>query len=351
MGLFDKFSKKKDAENEAAENETENVTEKAAEEIAEEKTEETAESVSSEKSEQEESSETDGKEENAEAENKSASAEEAPKMNNVPTRFTLLVENVFEVDENESIAAVGNLHGRIYKGDKFYIIHPKFPQGIEAEADTLVVDKETPSFAQDCRVAIKITSITNPDDIPKYAVLSNVAPQVQTDPSKPLENPFLVGLSTEYNRLVQDNDFTYLFMIALLTSRYVTPADMDLAEPNAEGKALVKDSKIRFRLLRHPNAEKQLALPVFTDMSALRLWKGALEPGENGERPKTLLMPFERCADIGMKNDGLVVNPFGPVAVFVSKQNIVNTLSLGKQAVERQKAIEAQKNAAQKSDN
>lgn len=350
MGLFDKFSKKKDAEDEAAEKETENVTEEAAEEKAEkaEKAEETAEAANNE---QEESRDADDEEENAEAEKESASAKEAAEENNGPTRFTLLVENVFEVDENESIAAVGNLHGKIRKGDKFYIIHPKFPQGIEAVADTLVVDKETPDMAKDCRVAVKITTITDPDEIPKYSVLSNVAPQVKTDPSKPLENPFLVGLSTEYNRLVQDNDFTYVFMIALLTSRYVTPADMDLAEPNAEGKALVKDSKIRFRLLRHPNAEDQLALPVFTDMAALRLWKGALEPNENGERAKTLLMPFERCADIGMKNDGLVVNPFGPVAVFVSKQNIVNTLALGKQAVERQKALEAQKNAAQKSDN
>lgn len=324
MAFFNKRSKKKDDSDE-----TEIVN--AAEETAAKAQEDSAE-------------------ETAEPETKSDAADEAPASDNKAnpdstvagsTRFTLVVENVFTVDENESIAAVGNLHGKITQGDKFWIIHPKFPNGIEAEADTLVVDKETPETAENCRVAIKLTAVTNPGDIPKYAVISNIAPQTQPDPSKPIENPFLIGLTCEYNRLVKDNEFTYTFMVALLTSRYVTPADMELEEPDTEtGRVMLKGSKISFKLLRHPSDETQLVLPIFTDMAALRLWNNAFDNAD-GDKLKTVLMPFERCAEIGTKNGGIVVNPFGPAPVFIGNQNIENTIKLGRQALERQKTLEA----------
>ena len=315
MGLFDKFSKKKDDDEEEKTEDLEAVNESAKEEEKPEKPQETADAAK-----------------------KNEAAEEPAK----PTRFTLVVENVFVVDENESIAAVGNLHGKLNAGDKFWIIHPKFPQGILATAETLVVGEETPETAENCRLAIKMTEVTDPGDIPRFAVISNIQPQMQPERNTPVENPFLIGLTCEYNRLVKDNEFTYTFMVALLTARYITPADMQIDTPDPEtGKVRLKDSKISFKLLHHPNDDKQLVLPIFTDMAALSLWKAALETDENGEKPKTVLMPFDRCADIGTKNGGLVVNPFGPAPVFVSNQNIENTLKMGQQAVERQKTLDA----------
>lgn len=262
----------------------------------------------------------------------------------VTTRFTLVAENIFTVDEGESIAMAGNLHGKINKGDKFFIVHPKFPAGILAEADTLVVGEETPDTAENCRVAVKIKTNTGADFFPKYTVLSNIAPQVRVTPNVPLENPYLIAMTMEYERLVKDNEFTYSFMAALLTSRYITPVDMELTEPDEAGKTQIKDSKVKFKLLRHPNNSDLLCMPVFTDTAALKLWKGILEPTPEGERAKTMLLAFEQCADIGKKNGGLVLNPFGPTAVYISNANLENTLQLGKIAVEKQREIEANKN-------
>lgn len=338
MGLFDKFSKKK--ADDAEEKETKAVTETEEKDAAAEENIEAAAPAEEKQPEPENEPET-ADEKPAENEG-GMPAKTYPTPESKRTRFTLVVENVFTVDENESIAVVGNLHGRINKGDKFYLIHPKFPTGIVASAETLVVDKETPDFAENCRVAIKMTDIKDPAEIPKFSVVSNVAPQVRPDPSKPLENPFLVGLTCEYNRLVKDNEFTYTFMAGLLTSRYITPADMELEAPDAEGKTTVKNSKISFKLLRNPNDPNTLALPIFTDMAALRLWKGALDGTPEGEKPKTLLMPFERCAEIGLRNSGVVVNPFGPAPVLVSTTNIQNTLNLGKQAIAKHKELEEQ---------
>ena len=257
------------------------------------------------------------------------------------TRFTLLVENVFAIDENESIAVVGNLHGKIKTGDTFYIIHPKFPAGIKASVDTLVVNGETPDAAEECRVAVKFTEVTDPAEIPKYSVISNIAPQVRLDPKLPLENPFLVGLSTEYTRLVTENEFTYTFMTALLTTRYLTPAEMELEAPGPDGRSVIKDKKINFKLLRHPNDESKLAFPVFTDMAALRMWSSLFEQSPSGEKITTVVLPFERCAQIAKSNGGMVINPFGPAAVYVSNANIDNTLELSAKVLERQKTMQA----------
>ena len=258
------------------------------------------------------------------------------------TRFSLMAENIFAVDENESIAIVGMLHGTMNVGDEFFIVHPKFPAGLKSRAETLVVNGETPKSASNCRVAVKITSVTDPAAIPKFSVVCSTAPQIRTEPSKPVENPFLVGLTMEYNRFVKDSEFTYTFMAALLTSRYITPAAMEISEPNEDGKVTVKNSRISFRLLRHPNDENTFVLPVFTDAATLRLWKAGLEE-KDGEKPKTLLMPFERAAEVGLKNGGIVINPFGPASVFVSNTNIENTIKVGKEALARQKQAEQDK--------
>ncbi len=343
MGLFDKFSKKK------ADDETENTEQTAAENEAEKETEaeeadaaETEEKEPEAKAEAKEEAEAKAQPERKEPERKEMPAKAYPTPESSQrTRFTLVVENVFAVDG--SVVCVGNLHGRISKGDSFFLIHPKYPAGILANADTLVVGEETPEFAENCRVAVKTSAVDDPKEVPKYTVLSNVAPQVRPDPSKPLENPFLVGLTCEYNRFVKDSEFTYTFMAGLLTARYITPADMQLEAPDENGRTAVKNSKISFKLLRNPNDPKTLALPIFTDMAALRLWKGALDGTPDGEKPKTLLMPFERCAEIGLKNSGVVINPFGPAPVLINNMNIQNTLNLGKQALAKQKELEEKK--------
>ncbi len=285
---------------------------------------------------EEKKAETEAKTEAAPAENEPAAQEAAR-----PTRYTFVVENVFEVDANESIAAVGNIHGKINVGDTFFIIHPKFPEPLTAKADALVVGNETKDSAENCRLAIRITDITDPNVIPKYSVISNIEPQTAPEPNRPIENPLLVGLTCEYNHLVKENEFTYTFMVALLTSNYITPAEMQLDAPDrSTGKVKLRDPKVSFRLLHHPNDQSLLVLPIFTDIAALGLWTSALKENEKGEKPKTVLMPFQRCADIGMKNSGVVVNPFGPFPVFVSNQNLQNTLMLRQQALKRKEEMD-----------
>ena len=251
-----------------------------------------------------------------------------------PTRFTLMVENVFAIDENESIACTGNIHGIIRKGDRFLFIHPKFPAGIEATVDALVVDNETKDEAENCRVAVMTSSVKDPAQIPKYSVISNVRPQPRPQPNVPVENPYLVGLTTEYRQFVKDNEFTYSFMAALLTSMLLSPATVD--EPKVSEETGKTEQKVSFKLIQHPDDKSLHVLPLFTDMAALRMWKTLFE-GENTRVPSVAL-PFERSAEIALANGGIVINPFGPVAVFVSNNNVKNTLALKEQIMKRREA-------------
>ncbi len=322
MGLFDKFKKKI--------SDDEILTQTTSEEVSEE----TKEIEDTEETSQKSEEITEELKENS----KVFSGEVKP-TSQTP-RFSLVAENIFEVDKDESIAIAGNIHGKISIGDEFFIIHPKFREPLTAKVYMLVVNKETCDSASECRVAIKILTKMPPEEIPKYAVISNIAPQIVNDPSKPVENPFLLGLTTEYNRLVNESEFTFAFMVALLTSRYITPTDMELSAPLDDGRVAIKDSKVNFKLLRHPNNENLLVLPLFTDKSALSLWKDALTQKDSNGKAKVLIMPFERFAQVGLKSGGIVINPFGPAPVYVSKGNIANTLELGKKTLARQQEAE-----------
>lgn len=247
------------------------------------------------------------------------------------SRFTLMIENSFTVDKDESIACVGVLHGTIHKGDVFLILHPMYPAGIRATADALVVDGDTKDEATDCRVAVMTTAVQDPEKIMKFSVITNIIPTIKPEQGKPAENPFVIGLSMEYNRFVKDNDFTYTFMVALLTANLLTPAQV--GQPTVSEETGKTETKVSFKLIKHPNDENLLVLPLFTDMIALRLWQPLFEDKENP--PTVLALPFQRSAEIGLANGGIVLNPFGPNAVFVSNPNIESTKRLGAAALKR----------------
>ncbi len=313
MGLFDKFSKKN-------KNTAEDLAEKAEKLIddspkQEEKPKESEEktSVASEK-----------KAEEPEVKDQKTQSSDPER------RFTIMVEDVFQLKDDLGIVAGGNVHGTMNIHDKVFILHPLLPQGVEAEIDGI---EEGPTnmveTATDSRVGVRFTSLKKREDIPKFSVITNIRPQSSPSPSRPAEGPYLLGLSYEYNRLINDRAFANIFTFAVFSGRYITPVKID-AEPEktADGKAVLRrDSKVAFRLLRHPNDESLHVLPVFTDWAALKMWKNAFD---DEEQPKTFFMSFEQCADIGLKNGGFVINAFGPAPVFVSNDNIKMILEMKK---------------------
>lgn len=326
MGLFDKFSKKKKKETdvEGAVEKKENVIDKDTEkEVVNEKEAPKA------------------KEENSTASEEKApeSGADTPKVDN-SGRFTLMIENMLQLENDLGVAAVGNVHGTINEHDKVYILHPAMPKAIYTEIDSIEIGPDsTAATATDCKVVLKISGIKDRNLIPKFSVITNIRPQFEVN--KPAENPFLLGLSYEYPRFTKDRGYYNIMTFAIFSSRFLTPIRIDNEpEKKPDGTAvLTKNTKVGFRLLKHPQDESMHVLPVFTDWQSLKNWKDAFE-GET--QPKTMLMNFDQCADIGVKNKaGFVINPYGPIPVYVSLE-MINSIYKMKAELD-QKIAEAKK--------
>lgn len=237
-------------------------------------------------------------------------------------RFTLVVEDTFELKDGMGIVVGGNARGKIKKNDQLYLVHPVLPTSKTVEITAIeaglmnIVDE-----AENCKVGLRIDSIKNRNDVPRFSVLTNIAPQSTSDASKPLENPYLLGLTYEHDRFVNDPAYFRIVTFAIFSSNYLTPIKLDIDPANTvDGKIVTNaQTKIGFKLLQHPGNSELKVLPVFTDWEALSRWDKAFD---GSEKPKTLLISFDQCADIGLKNGGFVINPVGPAPLYVGNENI-----------------------------
>ncbi len=279
-----------------------------------------------------------------EVRDKVASAvEDSETESSEPRRFTLLVEEAYQLKDDKGVVVGGNVHGKVNDHDSVYIIHPLLGEPVEAKIDGI---EDAPmsmvETAENTKVGLRFTNITDRNRIPRYSVITNIRPLARPSKENPnAESPFLLGLCREYDRLIKEGAFQSIFTFAVFSSRYITPVKLDVdKERTTEDKAVIKkDSKISFKLIRKPDDENILALPVFTDYYELKRWKNAYI---DNEQPQNFFMTFDQCAEIGLKNGGFVINPFGEFPVFVSVDNINHVIKvkndLDKKIAEEKKA-------------
>ena len=319
MGFFDKFSKKE-------KNSVDELADKADKLISADN------EKKSEEKDKKEPYDVDFKDvaDNVEEKKKSEPTEKKTvKKPSEDERFTVLVEDAFQLKDGQGVVVGGTLHGKLHNHEVVYILHPILGSGIEVEVDGI---EEGPmnmvEEASNSRVGIKFTSIKDRNQIPRYSVVTNIRPVEKPTKDEPnVESPFLLGLCREYDRLIKDGAYQSIFTFAVFSARYITPVKVDVDMINTtEAKAVLKkDSKISFKLLHKPDDNDVLALPVFTDYYELKLWKEAYE---GSEQPQNFFMTFDQCAEIGLKNGGFVINPFGSRPVFVSNDNIQHVLQM-----------------------
>lgn len=323
MGFFDKFSKKD-------KNSVDDLAGKADKLIKNDSKKEDSDAADSEKKSAETAEKADGSDKKTEDIKSEASSEQnTVKKPSEEERFTLLVEDAFQLKDGQGVVVGGTLHGSLKNHDKVYILHPILGGGVQAEIDGI---EEGPmnmvESASDSRVGIRFSSIKDRNLIPRYSVVTNIRPVEKPTKEEPnAESPFLLGLCREYERLIKDAAYQSIFTFAVFSSRYITPVKVEVDMINTtESRAVIKkDSKVSFKLLHKPGEEDVLALPVFTDAYELKLWKDAYE---GNEQPQNFFMTFEQCAEIGLKNGGFVINPFGNRPVFVSNDNINHVLQM-----------------------
>ncbi len=312
MGLFDRFKKQKNAEVQ----ETQQTVEapKAAEEIKEE----VPENVEAVKEQDVKTVETKAVEEQ-ETGASETEAEDRAETKEV-RRFTLLVEDLSVLPEQQGVVVGGILYGAVQKGDEIYVIHP-MGNIVTSKVEGIEVGPgQTADSAENQKITILLRDIKTATQVPKYTVLTSIKPQTTVDTRVAVENPQLLAMSMDYPRLCKDNAYVNLLIYVLCHAHYVVPASVD-KEPvnNGDGTANIQqDTRMRFPSLQNPADRSKNVFPIFTDWPALANWKNLFD---ETHPPKSIIMRFPDVVAVS-KGSGVVINAFGPTPVLLSEQMI-----------------------------
>lgn len=239
--------------------------------------------------------------------------------------FYLLADEVskFEPEAEGNILVTGNLRGKISVGDEIMV----YQEGNKNNKVTVYSIKnelrEKITEASDMRVELEVTrgdipDADNPDEqasrpISRFAVLT------KGEPKKGRQTPRLLGMMIEYSRFPGDKEFFGSMMDAVIHSELAMPIQVMKPE---EGK-----SKINFVGLRNKADETKMLVPAYTDTETFnRSLKQGFKVNEKAGKLGVLVLDFARASAIGRSdsNDGLVINPFGPVTITLPKQMLTD---------------------------
>ena len=233
-------------------------------------------------------------------------------------RYTLMITNVIQ---DEQVHVEGIVHGEIKVGDLAVLL---FSDGNTKRVRIASVSKGgiTAATAKDESVQLSLDGLknVNTDDL-HFAVISSILP-TDDKPAINVENPLLYGMTYEYARYSREHEFMTRFIRVLTHSRFTVPVMMEHAPSVINGKVgFSQDTKIGFMGVNRSDSGKEVrTFALFTDMEALKGWKQLFR---SGKQPSTLGITFQDAVNIMWKgHQGLVINPFGPVFVYLPSELI-----------------------------
>jgi len=173
--------------------------------------------------------------------------------------------------------------------------------------------------AENDKIAIKIADIKRKEMVPPLTVVTNIVPNPDAKEGKELENPLLLGMTMEYPVRGQEPAYNNLLIFLMCHTRFVVPASI-----TAVSEAKDAPQQVRFPTLPDMNDTGRQLLPVFTDWQALSRWEGLFDE----EHPEqSVIMTFPEAVAI-CKGEGIVINPFGPMTIVITAENIKQIVNL-----------------------
>ncbi len=228
-------------------------------------------------------------------------------------RFTMVVEDAEQLENEEGILVAGILYGNIQLGDLSYFIMPNNMIMYSRIDGIEIGEGQNANKAENQRVVLKFEEIKNINSVPKYTVLTSIHPQDKPEEHSAVENPQLLGLSRDYYRLMKDKNYLNIFVYVLCHAYYLVPAKTD-----------GENGQVQFPSLKDPKEPSKSIFPVFTDWYTLAGWKDLFS--EN-RPPKAVILRFPDVVNI-CRGNGMMVNPFGPTAVMIPDQLLEDIINL-----------------------
>lgn len=230
----------------------------------------------------------------------------------VKSRFTMLVKG--SKDEG-SILLVGDVYGTVKKEDVTVLFK-------DGKVSHLKVAKLIDSTGNDCEsvtdayAKIGFENIDKCDDF-KYALITNIDFQIESDVNKAVENPYILGLLYEYDNNYNDEDFINLFFREMVMSHYLLPVRMSEDFKGSGSTVLKKDTKIDIYGVELQGGIN--ALPVFTDWTALKNWS---DKGATNWKMETIIESFPDIVGFLKGEGGFIINPYGPQSFYMNSESI-----------------------------
>lgn len=235
----------------------------------------------------------------------------------VKGRFTMLVRGC---KDEGSILLEGDVYGTVKKEDVTVLFK-------DGKVSHLKIARLIDSAGNDCEsvtdayVNIGFESIDKGDDF-KYALITNIDFQIESDVNKAVENPYIFGLLYEYDNYYKDEDFVNLFFREMVMSHYLLPIHMSGDFKSSGETVLKKDTKINIYGI---NLEGGVtALPVFTDWTALKNWA---DKGPANWKQETIIVRFPDILGCLKNEGGFIINPYGPQSFYMNSENINNIVN------------------------
>lgn len=234
-------------------------------------------------------------------------------------RCSLLVEEVYESGRMEGVVVSGYLHGRVNVGDTMFLYHPEKPVMIVHIIGIELGVREMAETAKNQQVNLCL-DLQSVEDVGRYAVLTSVKPVPRELAGRLIENPRMFGLMMEYGRLYTNSVYMDALLYELCYSTFVVPLYMEKPPvPQPDGTLKFEEGTfVGFRPIQKAGSENTLVFPAFTDEVAIAAWKDAYQEGQP-RQVATMQLPH-LIEYVGTANEGLVINPFGPVPVFFPKE-------------------------------
>jgi len=235
----------------------------------------------------------------------------------VKSRFTMLVKG--SKDEG-SILFEGDVYGTVKKEDVTVLFK-------DGKVSHLKVAKLIDSTGNDCEsvtdayAKIGFENIDKGDDF-KYALITNIDFQIESDVNKAVENPYILGLLYEYDNNYNDEDFINLFFREMVMSHYLLPVRMSEDFKGSGSTVLKKDTKIDIYGIELQGGIN--ALPVFTDWVALKKWS---DMGVANWKMETIIESFPDIVGFLKGEGGFIINPYGPQSFYMNSENINNIVN------------------------
>jgi len=235
----------------------------------------------------------------------------------VKGRFTMLVKGC---KDEGSILLVGDVYGTVKKEDVTVLFK-------DGKVSHLKVAKLIDSTGNDCEsvtdayAKIGFENIDKGDDF-KYALITNIDFQIESDVNKAVENPYILGLLYEYDNNCNDEDFINLFFREMVMSHYLLPVRMSEDFKGSGSTVLKKDTKIDIYGIELQGGIN--ALPVFTDWTALKNWS---DKGATNWKMETIIESFPDIVGFLKGEGGFIINPYGPQSFYMNSENINNIVN------------------------